>query len=65
MPLNIERAGLTRIDEARLHHGMALALAGQAAEARQTLSQVKGDPALVTLAGLWADFAERRTNAQP
>ncbi|HEX5685422.1 MAG TPA: hypothetical protein VFY73_15485 [Ideonella sp.] len=61
----LQRGGLKRADEARLHHGMALALAGQATEARQALAQVKGEPALVALAGLWADFAERRTTATP
>jgi hypothetical protein len=61
----LQRGGLKRADEARLHHGMALALAGQSTEARQALAQVKGEPALVALAGLWADFAERRTTATP
>lgn len=61
----LQRGGLARADEARLHHGMALALAGQPAEARQALAQVKGEPGLVTLAGLWADFAGRRATATP
>lgn len=61
----LQRGGLARADEARLHHGMALALAGQSTEARQALAQVKGEPGLVALAGLWADFAERRATATP
>ena len=61
----LQRGGLARADEARLHHGMALALAGQSAEARQALAQVKGEPGLVALAGLWADFAERHATATP
>ena len=61
----LQRGGIARADEARLRHGMALAPAGQPAEARQALAQVKGEPGLVTLAGLWADFAERRTTATP
>lgn len=61
----LQRGGIARADEARLRHGMALALAGQPAEARQALAQVRGEPGLVTLAGLWADFAERRTTTPP
>lgn len=61
MAQGLQRGGLPRADEAQLHHGMALAMAGRAAEARTALQQVRGEPALVTLAGLWADFAERRT----
>lgn len=61
MAQGLQRGGIARADEARLHHGMALALAGQPAQARQALSQVKGEPKLIALAGLWADFAERRT----
>jgi hypothetical protein len=64
MTQGLQRGGLPRADEAQLHHGMALALAGRAAEARAALQQVRGEPALVTLAGLWADFADRR-NATP
>lgn len=65
MAQGLQRGGIARADEARLHHGMALALAGQPAQARQALAQVKGEPKLVALAGLWADFAERRTTATP
>lgn len=61
MAQGLQRGGLPRAEEAQLHHGMALALAGRGAEARSALQQVRGEPALVTLAGLWADFAERRT----
>lgn len=61
MAQGLQRGGLPRPEEAQLHHGMALALAGRGAEARAALQQVRGEPALVTLAGLWADFAERRT----
>ena len=37
-----------------------IGLAGRGAEARTALQQVRGEPAMVTLAGLWADFAQRR-----
>ncbi|HJV71386.1 hypothetical protein [Ideonella sp.] len=56
----LQRGGLARAGEARLHQGMALALAGRPAEAQAALQQVQGEPALVALAGLWADFAARR-----
>ena len=60
MVQGLQRGGIARPEEARLHHGMALALAGQKTEAQQALRQVQGDASLVALAGLWADFAARR-----
>ncbi|MFZ5550164.1 MAG: hypothetical protein ACOZJX_15830 [Pseudomonadota bacterium] len=60
MAQGLQRGGLPRADEAQLHHGIALALAGRGTEARAALQLVRGEPAMVTLAGLWADFAERR-----
>ncbi len=45
--------GVRREAEIRLHQGISLFKAGQAAQARAALEAVKGDPSAVELASLW------------
>ncbi|HMC16229.1 MAG TPA: hypothetical protein VKI18_11390, partial [Albitalea sp.] len=53
----IAKGGLRQPDEARLHLGIAQALAGRNDVARQTLSGTKGAPAINELARLWMLYA--------
>jgi hypothetical protein len=53
----IAKGGLRQPDEARLHLGIAQALAGRNDAARQTLSAAKGNPGIGEVARLWTLYA--------
>jgi hypothetical protein len=57
MEAGIAKGNLRRIDEARLHHGIALWMAGKRDEAARAFGEVKGADGSAALARVWSLFA--------
>jgi tetratricopeptide (TPR) repeat protein len=57
MEAGIAKGNLRRIDDARLHHGIALWMAGKRDEAARAFGEVKGADGSAALARVWSLFA--------
>ena len=63
MEKGIERGGMKRPEDAKLHLGIAYAKAGRAADAARVLKDVRGSEAMSTMARYWTLLANRKATA--